>query len=78
MFYLLYTCEMLDTKLYQVQDWKKFVHVFIIASHPLRGGEGHKILPLGTKYFVSKTLQKGKNWKFFSQKENKLACFTNS
>ena len=29
--YLLYTCEMLDTKLCQVQDWKKFVHVFIIC-----------------------------------------------
>ena len=40
--------------------------------------EGHKILPLGAKYFVRNNLQKGKNWKFISLNENKLACFTNS
>ena len=39
--------------------------------------EGYKILPLGTKYFESNTLQKVKNWKFISLKGNKLACFTN-
>ena len=61
LFYLLYTCEMLDTNYVKFKTEKNLCTFLSSASHLLRGGEGHKILPLDTKYFVNNTLKKGKN-----------------